>query len=256
MENQDNPIKELILELEGLKDGDKIAISRFLSRTEMFMRKLGLPQSYHTRIVNTGLSQSYRLPMGESFDDIKRKVRNILDTALEEQTRFGPKGADSEEAKIVYSKRVFLVHGQDEDMKSSVARTLMKLKLDPIILHEQPDQGRVIIEKIEAYSDVGFAVVLLSPDDKGEPLAGSLGSRPRARQNVVLELGYFIGKLGRRRTLAIYRETPNFEFPSDYHGVLYKPYDKAGKWEFEIVKELQAVGYSVSADNLIKRQNR
>lgn len=256
MAKQEYLIEELIKELDGLKESDKTGISRFRNRTEMFLRNLGMTKPYFTKIANIDLSRSYRLILDESFEDAKKRVRDILETALEEQVRFGNKGTKLEEAEASISNRVFLVHGHDEDMKSSVARTLMKLGLDPIILHEQADQGRAIIEKIEAFSDVGFAVILLSPDDEGRLLKGSIEPRPRARQNVVLELGYFIGKLGRNRTLAIYRETTNFELPSDYHGVLYKPYDKAGKWEFEIVKELQAVGYTVTADKLTKDQNR
>jgi predicted nucleotide-binding protein len=252
MAKQEYLIEELIKELHGLKESDKTGISRFHNRTEMFLRNLGMTKPYLTRIANIDLSRSWRLILDESFEDAKKRVRDILETALEEQVRFGNKGTKLEEAEASISNRVFLVHGHDEDMKSSVARTLMKLGLDPIILHEQADQGRAIIEKIEAFSDVGFAVILLSPDDEGRLLKGSIEPGPRARQNVVLELGYFIGKLGRNRTLAIYRETINYELPSDYHGVLYKPYDKAGKWEFEIVKELQAVGYTVSADKLTK----
>ena len=90
------------------------------------------------------------------------------------------------------SKKVFIVHGHDEAAKESVARFLEKLKLEPIILHEQPNSGRTLIEKFEVYADVGFAVVLLTPDDVGSPAsearAGSM--KHRARQNVILELGY------------------------------------------------------------------
>jgi predicted nucleotide-binding protein len=100
-------------------------------------------------------------------------------------------------------------------MKESVARFLEKLDLRPIILHEQPNKGRTVIEKFEAHSDVGFAVVLLTPDD-----VGGLASSPdklsrRARQNVILELGYFIGKLGRAKVCALYKE--GVEIPSDIH---------------------------------------
>ncbi|MEE8356570.1 MAG: nucleotide-binding protein, partial [Anaerolineales bacterium] len=102
------------------------------------------------------------------------------------------------------SKKIFIVHGRDEEAKDSLARFLEKLGLEVIILHEQPNQGRTIIEKFEDYSDVGFAVVLLTPDDIGGR-ANDLELLPRARQNVVFELGFFIGALGRERVCALHK---------------------------------------------------
>lgn len=122
------------------------------------------------------------------------------------------------------SRDVFLVHGHDNAVKESVARFLEKLDLRPIILHEQPNKGRTIIEKFEAHSDVGFAVVLLTPDDVGAVKAEADRVNPRARQNVILELGYFTGKLGRARVCALY--TGEVEIPSDIHGVIYIRFDE------------------------------
>ena len=141
------------------------------------------------------------------------------------------------------SRNVFLVHGHDDAMKESVARFLEKLDLRPIILHEQPNKGRTVIEKFEAHSDVGFAVVLLTPDD-----VGGLASSPdklsrRARQNVILELGYFIGKLGRAKVCALYKE--GVEIPSDIHGVLYVPYDAGNGWRLKLASEIKAAGLAV-----------
>jgi predicted nucleotide-binding protein len=117
------------------------------------------------------------------------------------------------------SSRVFVVHGHDEGAKQSVARVLERLELEPVILHEQPDQGRTVIEKFEDYSDVGFAVVLLTPDDMGYAVAANpKTAKPRARQTVIMELGYFLGKLGRGRVCALYRH--GVELPSDFSGVL------------------------------------
>lgn len=150
--------------------------------------------------------------------------------------------------------KVFIVHGHDQEMRESVARALEKLGLDPIILHEQPNKGRTIMEKFTDYGDVGFAVVLLSPDDMGYAKnENPENAKARARQNVILELGFFIGKLGRDRVVAIYRLHPSFEMPSDYSGVLYTPYDDSGQWRFKLVTELQAAGYAVDANKLTKR---
>lgn len=146
---------------------------------------------------------------------------------------------------------VFVIHGHDDGLKHETARCLSDLGLNPIILHEKPSLGRTIIEKFEANSTVGFAVVLLTPDDigysKDDPPAKA---KPRARQNVILELGYFAGKLSRSRVFALRRE--DVEIPSYFSGVVYTPYDKAGQWKLTLVQELQAVGYDVTADDLIK----
>ena len=94
-----------------------------------------------------------------------------------------------------------MVHGHDEETKQSVARTIERLGLESVILQEQPNQGRTIIEKFEDYADVGFAVVLLTEDDLGASNKEPQNLRPRARQNVVFELGFFVGRLGRARSV-------------------------------------------------------
>jgi predicted nucleotide-binding protein len=103
------------------------------------------------------------------------------------------------------SKKVFIVHGHDNEVKERTARFLENIGLQPIILHEQPSSGRTIIEKFETYSgDIVFAVVLLTPDDIGGVANKPDACGPRARQNVILELGYFIGRLGRSRVCALH----------------------------------------------------
>ena len=140
------------------------------------------------------------------------------------------------------SRNVFLVHGHDKAVTESAARFLEKLDLHPIILHEQPSMGRTVIEKFEAHADVGFGVVLLTPDDIGG-LASGGKLEPRARQNVILELGYFIGRLGRSRVCALYVE--GVEIPSDIHGVVYILYDAAGGWRLKLASEIRAAGLPV-----------
>ena len=141
------------------------------------------------------------------------------------------------------SRKVFVVHGHDEGMKSSVARFLEKLDLQPIILHEQPNGGKTIIEKFEANADVAFAVVLISPDDEGNEKGKKDKLQSRARQNVILELGYFIGRLGRAHVCAL--QSGDIETPTDVLGVLYVPYDLNGGWKIQLVKEIRAAGISL-----------
>jgi len=140
--------------------------------------------------------------------------------------------------------RVFLVHGHDEAVLHETARFLEKLEQDIVILREQPNRGQTIIEKFEDYSDVGFAIILLTPDDRGgEASLPYEKQKPRARQNVIFELGYFIGRLGRHRVCALYR--PGVELPSDYAGVLYVQFDEQGGWRLALAKEMKAAGLPV-----------
>jgi predicted nucleotide-binding protein len=145
------------------------------------------------------------------------------------------------------SRNVFLVHGHDEAVTQSVARFLEKLDLQPIILHEQPSMGRTVFEKLEANAKVGFVVVLLTPDDVGGLAPGGKLER-RPRQNVILELGYFIGKLGRSRVCALHVE--GVEILSDFHGVVYVPYDAAGGWRLELASEIRAAGLPVDLNRV------
>ncbi len=147
----------------------------------------------------------------------------------------------------VATQRVFVVHGRDEATKESVARFIAKLDLTPIILHEQPSQGRTLVEKLERHGDVGYAVMLLTPDDVGGDNQAHV--RPRARQNVVLELGYFVGRLGRERVCALHKG--DLELPSDYVGVVYVPLDDAGGWRLALAKEFRAAGLPIDMNRAL-----
>jgi predicted nucleotide-binding protein len=189
-----------------------------------------------------------------SFNDGKKQLINLINVVSEEIQLDAVINVIDKKAEnsTNITKTIFIVHGHNEEMKHSVARTITKLKLTPIILHEQPSMGKTIIEKFSENSEVAFAVVLLSADD----LAYSCSDKPknaklRARQNVIFELGYFIGKLGRERVLALHEVQVNFEIPSDYSGVLFVPFDKVGKWQFDLVKELKALNIPVDANDFL-----
>lgn len=192
-------------------------------------------------------------------DNVKQKItylESIKDklSLYDEPSQPLPKKKEQPPGAI--SNQVFIVHGHDEASKEAVARFLEKLELRAVILHERPDKGRTIIEKFEDYSSVAYAVVLLTPDDIGALLhpAPAVGHRQtiaserykassRARQNVIFELGYFIGKLGRGRVCALYKE--GVERPSDLHGVLYVPLDKEEAWRLKLARELKAAGLNI-----------
>ncbi|WP_447892191.1 TIR domain-containing protein [Pseudomonas marginalis] len=139
------------------------------------------------------------------------------------------------------NRKVFLVHGHDEGAREAVARFFERLHFKVIILHEQANQGGTIIEKIEQYGDVGFAVVLLTPDDEGCKKGDT--PMPRARQNVLLELGYFMGRLGRKRVSALKRA--NVDLPTDFAGMVWIPFDDAAGWQLALARELKAAGYDI-----------
>jgi predicted nucleotide-binding protein len=145
-------------------------------------------------------------------------------------------------ASPVGSRDVFIVHGHDGPAKIQVTRLIERAGLHPVILHEQPNAGRTIIEKFEAYGrSAGFAVVLLTPDDVGGPNANE--RRPRARQNVIGEMFWFAGRLGRERVCAL--KKGNVEMPSDFAGVTYTEMDEQGAWKQELLRELNAAGYKL-----------
>ncbi len=147
------------------------------------------------------------------------------------------------------SRKVFIVHGRNNEAQQTISRFLEKLDLQPIILHEQPNKGKTIIEKFETYSDVSFAVVLLTPDDQGFQKNSSKEIRDRARQNVILELGFFLGRLGRSRVCPIYWE--GVEIPSDYDGVVYVPFDEADGWKLKLAREIKQAGIDVDLNKAI-----
>ncbi|MCO7496508.1 nucleotide-binding protein [Stenotrophomonas maltophilia] len=140
------------------------------------------------------------------------------------------------------TKQVFVVHGHDEIAKLEMAEFVRSVGLEPIILHMQASSGRTIIEKIESYSNVGFGVVLYTPCDTGAP-TGCLTARYRARQNVVFEHGFLIGKLGRSRVAAMVKGP--IETPNDISGVVYIQLDSEERWKDELTKEMRAAGYQV-----------
>jgi predicted nucleotide-binding protein len=141
------------------------------------------------------------------------------------------------------NNKIFVVHGHDEGAREAVARFLEKIEFIPIILQEQPNQGRTIIEKFEDHAgEASFAVVLLTPDDVGGARAAGASSE-RPRQNVVFELGFFVGRLGRGKVCLLRRG--DLEDFSDFQGVVYTEMDASGGWKIRLARELEAAGLTV-----------
>jgi predicted nucleotide-binding protein len=150
-------------------------------------------------------------------------------------------------------RRVFVVCGTDGEMKQAVTNVLTKLRLVPVVMCEEPSQGRKIVERFQEYIDVGFAVVLLSPDDsvyvKDEP---PTKRKLKPRQDVIFELGFLLGKLGKSNVLVFFREWANFELPTDFEGIKVAAFDDRDSWKFALIRELTNCGYNVDADRILK----
>ena len=146
------------------------------------------------------------------------------------------------------SNRVFIVHGHDDKSKQELEILLTEMGLEPVVLHRQIDSGRTIIEKFEHHSDVGYAFVLLTPDeiaylvsDDPKPDDQRLKER-RARPNVIFELGFFVGRLGRSKTCCLYRG--DVTVPGDLGGIVYKKFNTSvEEVAYSIQKELKGAGY-------------
>ena len=160
-----------------------------------------------------------------------------------------PRGFELGDKEPARTKKIFVVHGHDQSARASVARLLENQGLQPIVLHEQANKGRTIIEKFEDYGDVNFAVVLLTPDDEGRGMQTQSDMKLRARQNVVFEFGYFVGKLGRKQVCALVKG--EIEQPSDCDGILYIPWDEGNGWKLNLLRELKAAGFEVDANQAL-----
>ena len=184
-----------------------------------------------------------------------QSAASLLESMIEEIEEYWenghqtPPSSAARENERVNTNEVFIIHGRDEGTKAMVARFLEQQDLEPVILDEQSNQGLTIIEKFERHAQVGFAVALLTPDDAGSLQGDESHSNPRARQNVIFELGFFIGKLGRKGVCVLTKG--EVEIPSDYAGVVYIPLDDRGAWKMGLVRELKSAGYNVDANKAL-----
>jgi predicted nucleotide-binding protein len=155
----------------------------------------------------------------------------------------------AEKSNSLDTTQVFIVHGHDEEAKAKTARFIEILGLKPIILHEQASGSKTIMEKIEAYSNVGFGIVLYTPCDIGAKNDEKTNFKNRARQNVVFEHGFLIGKIGRENVCALVKG--EIETPNDISGVVYIKMDDDEAWHLKIVRELKNSGYEIDMNKII-----
>jgi len=178
----------------------------------------------------------------------ERYSTDITNRILKETKKIMTKKDELNVEKAYDKKKIFIVHGHDAEAKLEVARFIDKIGFESIILHEQVNKNQTIIEKIETYTDVGFGVVIYTPCDVGAMKSESKNLNQRARQNVVFEHGFLLGKLGRSNVCSLVKG--KVETPSDISGVVYTPMD-SGNWQIELAKELKASGYNVDMNKVI-----
>ncbi|MDP2966256.1 MAG: nucleotide-binding protein [Pelolinea sp.] len=253
----DNGIK--LLSSEHLLEKD---FDAWESVTKDFLIKSFGSQSHHINdVIDIGKYGSYQMDANEQYWENRRRTSmyaklkmlesliEVLHTEIELRTP-QPLSIQSQKEDESNKRSVFLVHGHDDSILHEVARFLGSLNLEVIILREQANEGRTIIEKFEDYSNVGFSIVLLTADDKGGGKdIPNEDLKPRARQNVILELGYFLGKLGRKRVCSLFQE--GVDIPSDYSGVLFILIDKKGSWKLELAREIKASGINIDLNKAI-----
>ncbi len=167
-------------------------------------------------------------------------------------------GKNQEETKLILegptnsgNRKIFVVYGHDEIARTQLEALLRRWDLEPIILDQQASGGQTIIEKLEEYSqEVGYAIVLATPDDEGKSKSED-AYKSRVRQNVVLELGMFLAKLGREKVAILLKEDKEFEKPSDIHGLIYIPFDKkVDEVALYLIRELSNQGYNIDSSRI------
>lgn len=246
-------------DVSELRYRDKDHLDRIIRKGKMLIKNVYGDQSdYLTDFGRIRFYPAY----APATEEVKRdtwasaqtKILNLVNIMLEEASLFGTPAerisTDAETFDRTESNRVFIVHGHDENAKITVARFLEKLGLEAIILHEQASKGRTIIEKFEEHASAScFAIALLTTDDVGYAKDHEAAAKPRARQNVIFELGYFCGALGRKNVAVLYQE--GVEIPNDYLGVVYTLLDDTGAWQMSIAKELKLSGVDFDMNKVL-----
>lgn len=179
----------------------------------------------------------------DATEDITRNVLADVRNDIDQKMVTNPKNTEKSLDKV------FIVHGHDELALEKTARFIAKFNINPIILHEQVNAGKTIIEKIEEYSNVDFGIVLYTPCDIGTKKGSEENDlRDRARQNVIFEHGYLIGKLGRKNVCAIVKG--DIELPNDISGIVYINMDDENAWRFKLASELKRAKYDIDLNLL------
>jgi len=246
-------LEQLKADAKRWNEFNKEMLRQFFSTTQI-LEEYDIPRSYpilgaeESVAERTEVEKRWIKASINSIEAISEKLC-LIPSSCGDRLSAGNSGATS------FVDKAFVVHGHQDGTKQKVARLMEKLGVETIILEEQHDGGRTIIEKFEDHAEVGFAVVLLTPDDLGcskamlrEPISSNKDLQARARQNVIFELGYFFGKLGRGRVAALV--DGEIEIPSDLAGVMYRKIDDGGGWRFWLAKEMKKAGMDIDMNDI------
>lgn len=241
-------------EFEELTYDNHNKLDRLNRQLTMLIKNIhGSNSSYLDELMNISyISISFDSSRDEDincWESGKNSAINLIDTIIEELELF-PKEVHIESIndRSINRSKVFIIHGHDDGAKNEVARFVEKLGLEAVILHEQVNSGDTIIEKLEKYTDVGFAIVLYTSCDIGGVKTETDKLKPRARQNVIFEHGLLISKIGRSNVVALVKG--NVEIPNDISGVVYKSMDTSGAWKYSIAREMKSSGYDVDMNKI------
>ena len=231
---------------------DKNNLDKFKRRLIMVISKIFDQNSSYLKDIERIKFSSIAYPnmpssvSANTWESGRKKMLNLIETIIEEINLFSE--ANLSNNKVSDCSKVFIVHGHDDGAKNEVARFIEKLGLEAIIIHEQTSSGDTIIEKVIRYSDVGFGVVLYTGCDIGAIKSEPDDLKPRARQNVIFEHGFLIGKIGRKNVIALVKD--NVEKPNDISGVVYETIDSKGAWKLQLAREMKASGYDIDMNKV------
>ena len=253
--NDCEKLKQITEEIPGLITANipswDPSFQAWKSKAERFLiKRYGKESFEHKAFTDTSFSLGIYSSDTQDYEFVKacqnglRKTEAIFKTYLDEMDEETIHITDQDKPND-YS-RIFVVHGHDGELKESVARIIERQGIDAVILSEQANLGKTIIEKFEQYSDVSGAICLFTSDDIGKA-KGTDRDYNRARQNVVFETGYFAGKLGRNHLVLLADE--GIEMPSDLSGVVYT---NTVNWQVDLLKELKAMGYIIDFNKLFE----
>jgi predicted nucleotide-binding protein len=233
--------EDALIAVLGVYDGnDKLSVNGGYDVFPEYMR-LSLMQTFRT-LESVGLIAGYSPHLGSWGCYLTPDGLSYFEDKEAENNQ--SMNANAEKGNAVQSNKVFIVHGHDDIAKEQVEHFIRKVSLEPIIIGNEASGGRTIIEKIEEYSDdIGFGIAIYTPCDE------TAEGRFRARQNVVLEHGYLMGKLGREKVCALVKG--EVEKPSDISGIVYISMNEKPAWEIALIKELKKAGYDVDANKIL-----
>ena len=221
----------------------KTQVLRYLSErfgTESVEYKIFQNRKFYPAVIASEMDNKAQQVLHNSIEATNLELKNYWDEECEKEYDDN----STKKTEIDY-KKVFIVHGHNGEMKEATARLLEQQGIEGIILHEQPNRGKTIIEKFEENTNVGAAIILFTRDDKGKAKEDDV-DHDRARQNVVFEAGYFMGKYTRDRVIIVAEN--GIEMPSDLAGVIYANGDA---WKFDVCRELKALGFSIDTNKLM-----